>query len=476
MLQRKSLIAFRVAVSAVFFTLLFTFLLPAIGKAQTPVKEHEGHQMPATSLQQETMPALTLNDLEAMALKNNPTLAQSEAALRAVEGQRVQAGLYPNPIIGYQGEGFSTRAFNQQSAHAFYIEQEIPLGGKLSKSRNIFAFGKTQAGFTAEAQKQRVLNAVRMLYYEALGIQQLIEVRTQLTKLGRDAVNVTGELFNVGQADRPDVLEIEVEAQRTQLDLLMAENERTQIWQQLGALVGNPMLKPTPLSGELGRGVPQLEQETLLARLLTESPEIKRAQTGIEKAKAVVTRAKAEMAPNLFVRGGWGYSNETLELRNQTIVKPPGAVGPQGFAQVGIRIPIFNRNQGGIATAQAELNIAEQERQRVELTIRARFSVNFRMYQNARQAAEQYEKQIIPRAQQAYDLYLAKFRQMAAAYPQVLIAQRTLFQVQAEYVRAVVTAQQNTVLLQGFLLSGGLESPMENANDTNTSANRGGQQ
>ena len=476
MLQRKSLIAFRVAVSAVFFTLLFTFLLPAIGKAQTPVKEHEGHQMPATSLQQETMPALTLNDLEAMALKNNPTLAQSEAALRAVEGQRVQAGLYPNPIIGYQGEGFSTRAFNQQSAHAFYIEQEIPLGGKLSKSRNIFALGKTQAGFTAEAQKQRVLNAVRMLYYEALGIQQLIEVRTQLTKLGRDAVNVTGELFNVGQADRPDVLEIEVEAQRTQLDLLMAENERTQIWQQLGALVGNPMLKPTPLSGELGRGVPQLEQETLLARLLTESPEIKRAQTGIEKAKAVVTRAKAEMAPNLFVRGGWGYSNETLELRNQTIVKPPGAVGPQGFAQVGIRIPIFNRNQGGIATAQAELNIAEQERQRVELTIRARFSVNFRMYQNARQAAEQYEKQIIPRAQQAYDLYLAKFRQMAAAYPQVLIAQRTLFQVQAEYVRAVVTAQQNAVLLQGFLLSGGLESPMENANDTNTSANRGGQQ
>ena len=466
MLQRKLLIASRVAVSAVFFTLSFTFLLPSIGKAQPPVLQQTAG----------AISVLTLNDLEAMALKNNPTLAQSEAALRAVEGQRVQAGLYPNPIIGYQGEGFSTRAFNQQSAHAFYIEQELPLGGKLSKSRNIFAFGKTQAGFTAEAQKQRVLNAVRMLYYEALGIQQLIQVRTQLAKLGNEAVGITDELFNVGQADRPDVLEIEVEAQRTQLDLLMAENERTQIWQQLGALVGNPLLKPTLLSGELGRGVPQLEQETLLARLLTESPEIKRAQTGIEKAKAVVIRAKAETAPDLFVRGGWGYSNETLELRNQTIVKPPGAVGPQGFAQIGIRIPVFNRNQGGIATAQAELDIAEQERQRVELTIRARFSVSFRMYQNARQATEQYEKQILPRAQQAYDLYLAKFRQMAAAYPQVLIAQRTLFQVQAEYVRALVTAQQNAVLLQGFLLSGGLDAPTENANDTNASANRGGQQ
>ena len=95
MLQRKLLIASRVAVSAVFFTLSFTFLLPSIGKAQPPVLQQTAG----------AISVLTLNDLEAMALKNNPTLAQSEAALRAVEGQRVQAGLYPNPIIGYQGEG-----------------------------------------------------------------------------------------------------------------------------------------------------------------------------------------------------------------------------------------------------------------------------------------------------------------------------------------------------------------------------------
>ncbi len=41
---------------------------------------------------------------------------------------------------------------------------------------------------------------------------------------------------------------------------------------------------------------------------------------------------------------------------------------------------------------------------------------------------------MIPRAQQAYDLYLNNFRQMAAAYPQVLIAQRNLFQLQQDYI------------------------------------------
>src|SRR5829696_8717987 len=40
-------------------------------------------------------PALRLEDLERMALENNPTMAQAEAAVRAAEGRRVQAGLFP---------------------------------------------------------------------------------------------------------------------------------------------------------------------------------------------------------------------------------------------------------------------------------------------------------------------------------------------------------------------------------------------
>src|SRR5262245_34991504 len=44
---------------------------------------------------------LTLADLERMALQANPTLAEAQAAIRAAEGRRVQAGLWPNPVVGY---------------------------------------------------------------------------------------------------------------------------------------------------------------------------------------------------------------------------------------------------------------------------------------------------------------------------------------------------------------------------------------
>lgn len=456
-----------VRTSAVISFCSFAFLMVAFLSRPinaTPLQQ-SGERQPAAT------PALRLEDLERMALEGNPTLAQAEAAIRAAEGRRVQAGLFPNPIVGYSGEKFSTRAFDQRSEHYAFFEQEIPLGGKLGKSRQIFAQEKTQTEFDAAAQKQRVLNAVRMLYYEALGAQQLVEVRTQLAKLTSEAVSVTGELFNVGQADRPDLLGIEIEARRARLDLVMAENERDQIWQQIAAVIGNPFLKPARLIGEMEKDLPQLDQEAMLARLLRESPEVKRAGAGIERAKAALTRAKAEPAPDLFVRGGFGYSNETLELRNQTVARPPTAVGPQGFAEVGIRIPLFNRNQGGIAASSAELERAEREAQRIELMLRARTAAAFRSYQNALTAATEYQQQIVPRAQQAYDLYLTRFRQMAAAYPQVLIAQRTLIQVRADYIHALVEAWQNATQLQGFLLDGGLDAPgggpMENATGRN---------
>src|SRR5262249_50801546 len=220
------------------------------------------------------------------------------------------------------------------------------------------------------AQRQRILNAVRMLYYEALGAQQLVEVRGELAKLAGDAVNVTGELFNTGAADRPDALAIQVEARRARLDLVLAENERDQVWQQIAAVTGDPFLKPARLVGDLEEDLPALKQEQLLATLLRESPEVIRAQAGIERARASLVRAKAEPTPNLFLRGGMGYSTELLETTDPRLLGRK--TGPEAFAEVGVRIPLFNRNQGGIAQAAAELDIAEREARRVELMLRAR--------------------------------------------------------------------------------------------------------
>ena len=405
---------------------------------------------------QSQTPQLSLAEIERMAFENNPTLAQAEAAIQAARGRSRQAGTFPNPVAGYQGEEFAFRAFNEKSEHFFFLEQTIPLGGKLSKSRRVFEQEIARAETESAAQKQRVLNTIRTLYYEALGAQQRIELRSELARIAREATRTASELVNVGQADRPDFLESEIETERAELELANAQNERAQLWLVLAPVIGVPAMQPARLAGDLEANLPKLDQQALMATLLRDSPEIRSAKTEAERARAVLARARAERAPDLFVRGAVGYSNELLE----TLTGPAGRrTGPEASVEIGVTLPLFNRNQGGIKAAEAEVVAAERNVQRVELALRVRLAQAFRDYKNALNAVERYKQDILPRAQQSYELYLAKFKQMAAAYPQVLISQRTLFQAKENYLDALVALRQTAVQIEGFFLTGALDAP-----------------
>jgi outer membrane protein, heavy metal efflux system len=412
----------------------------------------------ANAQQTTAPPPLRLADLEQLALKNNPTLAQAEAAIRAAEGRRRQAGLWPNPIAGYEGEGlaFNPRVRAFRSGHGFFVEQTILNGGKLAKDKAIATQEKNLAAVDAEAQRLRVVNAVRVLYYETLGAQQLVDLRKQLADLTREAVTISEDLYNVGQADRPDVLAAEVELQRAEIEQLRAENGLLRLWQALAAVVGEPSLqtqfRPARLDGSLETEAPPFKFDELLATLLRDSPEIKAAQTSVERAKAIISRAKVEPVPDVFLRAGAGENNEYNEIAGRRN-------GWEARIEAGVRLPLFNRNQGNIAAAKADLLNAEREVQRVELELRTRLADSYAMYLNALGIAARYQRDILPRAQRAYDMYLAKFRQMAAAYPQVLISQRTLFEARTEYIAAQVELWQSVAQLRGLLLMGGLSAP-----------------
>lgn len=390
-----------------------------------------------------------------MAVQRNPTLAQAEAAIQAAEGRRRQAGLFPNPVAGYFLEEFAFRAPGETAEQGAFIEQTIPLGGKLSKARRVFAREKDQAVILAEAQRLRLTNSIRIFYYETLGAQRLVELRDDLSQLAREATEITKELYNVGQADRPDQLAIEIESERAEIDFLRAHNDWLRSWRTLAAMVGHPNLEPARLAGSPEDDLSTLNETQLLETALTQSPDIRVAQAGVERARAVLSRARAERIPDLFLRGGLGYNYERFEPVTPSVAGQ--RKGLEGRLEVGITVPIFNRNQGGIAAAEAELAIAQRELDRLQLVMRSGFAASFREYRNAQQMAERYRTHVIPRAREAYRTYLTNSRQMAAAYPQVLIAQRTLFQVEVEYARALIQLRESVVGLRGFLLEGGLD-------------------
>jgi cobalt-zinc-cadmium efflux system outer membrane protein len=409
----------------------------------------------ASSLAQTPAPdqkTISLEELQQMALQNNPTFAQASANFRAAEGRKQQSGLYPNPTVGYQGEEIRGGSF-RGGEQGFFVQQNIVTAGKLGLNRNIFEQEKKQAETEADEQRLRVVTNVRMSYIQALAAQQTLDLRHSLSTLAQDAVETSHQLANVGQADAPDVLEAEVEAQQAELAVTMAEQQQQRVWKELAAVVGNTKLPLVHLAGSL-EDTPAVDADDLVEKIVGESPAVKIAELGVRKAEANLARAKREPIPDLQLRAGMQQNRELLE----TTGRPTGL---QGFAEVGVQIPIFNRNQGNIATSKADLERAEREVERVKLALRERAASVVQSYAYSQTAAARYKNQMIPRAQKAYEMYTKKYQQMAAAYPQVLIAQRTLMQLEVSYVNALESFATNSVALQSYLLTDGLEAPSQ---------------
>jgi cobalt-zinc-cadmium efflux system outer membrane protein len=393
---------------------------------------------------------LSLEELQRMAREANPTLGQAQMLIESAEGRRVQAGLYPNPSVGYNAENASP-ALNGGEQGAIF-QQTIVTANKLGLAQNISAREKSESVEVAKVQALRVLNDVTMLYYSAVAARRIVELRGRFLQLAEQAVDITRRLVNVGQADKPDLLQSQVEANLALVALSEAANDEARAWRVLAATVGEPNLEPHPLTDVLDEPPPELDEKRTFNAILERSPEISLAQLGVRHAEAILARARVEPVPDInFIAGPWvNFERSRLS----------GAInGPAAVAEITVAIPVFDRNQGSIAAARADITRARDEVTRVKLELRARFAPVFASYLTNLTAVKRYKSEILAQTEQAYRLYLIRYQQMAAAYPQVLIAQRTMIQAQQGYIEALRNTWTAVVLLRGMLLSGGLQTP-----------------
>jgi len=407
---------------------------------------------PAQAQTTSPTPPISLGELEQLALHNNPTAAAAAAGIEAARGRTRQAGAWPNPVIGYSGEEFKRGDVDTRGEHGFFVAQTITLGGKLRLSRDVFQKSIERAEAVRDLQRLRILSSVRQTFYSVLLTERRIEVQERLAALASEAVGVTAQLFNVGAADRPDYLEIEIESRRLQLQLNRSKNDLFASRHQLAALTGVREVAARPLAGSIDAAIPELERDQVIRTLLEQSPAVRTARAELEQTRAVTARARRETYPDLFLRGGSAYNRE----RGEDTGRP---IGWEGTLEAGISVPLFNRNTGAIAAARAEETRAQAEVTRLELSLQSRAVSQFASYLTALRASESYRSEILPRAEEAYRLYLTRYREMAAAYPQVLVAQRTLFEMSNEYLESLNEAWRAALRLQGLLAGDGLEAP-----------------
>ena len=266
-----------------------------------------------------------------------------------------------------------------------------------------------------------------------------------MLKNAANAVKTTEELVNVGQANQPDVLQAQIESNRARVALGTAENRYKRAWEHLATMIGAPEMAPTPLVGKLEPEGPALEWEPSLAKLMQESPELQFVQAEVLRDEISLKREKVERIPNIVVKSATGYNFETRSTTTDL--------------SIGIRLPIFNRNQGTVRQAEAELSRAHAEVTRVELVLRNRLAGAFSHCKTARESVEDYRANTLPKARQAFELYQDYFKKRRATWPQVLVAERNYFQYSEEYTNALIDLRRAEVEINGLLLTNGLDQP-----------------
>ncbi len=419
--------------------------------------------LPAPNLLQavEHRAPMTLQDFLARAEHGNPTLAEARADALRAGAQARQAGLYPNPSIGYSGDQIRGGSYGGGEQGA-YLQQKIVLGGKLGLRRNIHRQEARENEIALEDQQARVRNDVVHAFYRALATQTKVAVRRRILQVAEDAAQTAHQLANVGQADAPDILQAQVEAGQAKIEYVTEQRNYLRDFQLLSAMCGAQNLPVAPLQGELEK-TPVLDTEHEVAKILADSPAVKRAEQAVRVAEARLKDARRESVPDLTLRAGEWYSGEYVSGSHI-------AAGPESFASVGMDLPIWNHNQGNVQAAKLEQDRAEAELNRVKLAIKQVAEPLVQQYLTAQFEAEEYRTGLIPGARRAYELYLMKYQQMAGSYPQVLVSQRTLFQLQIGYVTALDQIWSSSSALQNYTLTGGLQ-PSGPAGPSSTTIN-----
>lgn len=414
--------------------------LPELVQPPSVVEPLEDQTDSVTPLPLPPPSGLTMDALEQMALATNPTIAQSAARVNALRGKWVQVGLPPNPTVGYvAGEIGNEGASGQQGG---FVGQEFVTAKKLQRNRAIVAAEISRAEQQLAEAQRRVQTDVRQGFYNALLAQRRVELAEELVRVTTQAVDASKSLVEAEEIPLAGLLQTEVQQQNALVLLRTAQNSHTQAWRQLSAVVGGAELPSQPLEGNVTQLPESLDWQEHLARLQTQSPEVASAMAEVERARRALSRACVEAVPNINTQLSVQYDDAS----DYTIAG----------VQMGVALPIWNRNQGAIRQAQAEITQAVRNVDRVELNLMQRLSDAFRQYSDAHITSQSYATDILPRAQRTFELIQRGYEQGEVGYLDLLAAQQTFSQTNLAYLDALGALWESYVRIDGLLLNDSL--------------------
>ncbi|HKZ30787.1 MAG TPA: TolC family protein [Vicinamibacteria bacterium] len=405
---------------------------------------------PATAANQTTLVRLTVDEAVARAIAASPRLARLSALGVAAEAQArgARAARWPQVEVG---AGYTRRSevpelaiFAPTDNPAQPVERivvfpniqdnwrlragaALPLytGGRLSGQISAADHGRAAAGEDLRAGRADLVLETKRAYWSLVTARETERVLQQALRAYDAHLLDARNRERFGMAARNEVLAVEVECFRSELERLRAEAEADAADANLQRLLAlDPATHVEPSEPLQAAPAPRPELEGLVAEAQAARPERRAIAARVAAADAAAGAERGARLPQLALSGGYTYANP-----NRDIVPPTVDWKDTWDIGVGLSWSVFDGGKRSASEARARAQadaVREQLREldravRLEITERvlelrtaeARLAVAERSVVSAaesrRVAADRYREGVIP-SSELLDAELAQER------------------------------------------------------------------
>jgi cobalt-zinc-cadmium efflux system outer membrane protein len=392
---------------------------------------------------------VTLEAAIARALEREPMIRAIRAGIDVALGQRVQAGLRPNPTVTLE-----RREEPGGTDSATTMGAEWPLDLFRRSARVKTAEHELAATRLAVADRERLLAAdVRLHYGITAAAARGVTIADELLATVQRQFDLARARADEGAIPPLERDVLDVETRRLQAERVRASARADVAMFALKRLIGMDPGETLLLSESLEALVSQTP-DAGRARADESRVDVREADARVALAEAKVVQARQEGRLDLSLFGTYMRMDAGFPQRG---VNPAGGLervrGRFNYAAGGAMItwPLFNKNQGGVAAAQAEQAGAQLRREAAALAARSEVAAAQARDASARGALASYAGTTRELARKNLDVVRQTFELGRATLFDYLAEQRRYLDFEQAYTAALRDAWEARAALQGAL-------------------------
>jgi outer membrane protein TolC len=326
-----------------------------VSRAETPAKS-DGLSVLAALLQDHhspdaSGPALTLDDVERMALSANPEIGVAARRVAIAQAHVPVAGALDDPMAMYRGWGVPLEhPWNLNSAqNMFSISETLPGRGKRSLRTSVAESDVD----VAKAQLDQVRLEVRVRVHKAFGdllrADDEIRIHDQHVAIARQAIEAARIKYTTGKVPQQDILKAQVALTRLAEHMIQFDHDADLARARLNTLLGRAPNSPLRVTGEHAvlDTLPQAQDLDDLA--LRSRPDLLAAQQAAERSHREQALAKKAYVPDFTVSAGYMIMPSGQNFRNAYMVEGS------------MNLPWLNHRKHDAEIAEATAQATEQD-------------------------------------------------------------------------------------------------------------------